>query len=84
MAPSPQNHPPQRRNIGKVPAPGQGDVFQCRLHIVGRVKIHPTRHRAKHRHPRVGRIRAEPVAPNVIPGKVVMSLVIRDLSLDKM
>ena len=32
----------------------------------------------------VGRIRAEPGAPNVIPGRVVMSLEIRDLSSDKM
>ena len=32
----------------------------------------------------VGRIRAEPGAPNVIPGKVVMSLEIRDLAADKM
>ncbi len=31
----------------------------------------------------VGRIRAEPGAPNVIPGKVVMSLELRDLSSDK-
>jgi N-carbamoyl-L-amino-acid hydrolase len=31
----------------------------------------------------VGRIRAEPGAPNVIPGRVVMSLEIRDLSADK-
>jgi len=31
----------------------------------------------------VGRISAEPGAPNVIPGKVVMSLEIRDLSMDK-
>lgn len=31
----------------------------------------------------VGRIRAEPGAPNVIPGRVVMSLEIRDLSRDK-
>jgi len=31
----------------------------------------------------VGRIHAEPGAPNVIPGKVVMSLEIRDLSEDK-
>ncbi len=31
----------------------------------------------------VGRIRAEPGAPNVIPGKVVMSLEIRDLSAEK-
>lgn len=31
----------------------------------------------------VGRIQAEPGAPNVIPGKVVMSLEIRDLSADK-
>jgi N-carbamoyl-L-amino-acid hydrolase len=31
----------------------------------------------------VGRIRAEPGAPNVIPGKVVMSLEIRDLSHEK-
>ena len=31
----------------------------------------------------VGRIRAEPGAPNVIPGKVVMSLELRDLSADK-
>lgn len=31
----------------------------------------------------VGRIRAEPGAPNVIPGKVVMSLEIRDLSAAK-
>jgi beta-ureidopropionase / N-carbamoyl-L-amino-acid hydrolase len=31
----------------------------------------------------VGRIKAEPGAPNVIPGKVVMSLEIRDLSSDK-
>jgi N-carbamoyl-L-amino-acid hydrolase len=31
----------------------------------------------------VGRIRAEPGAPNVIPGKVVMSLEIRDLSGEK-
>jgi N-carbamoyl-L-amino-acid hydrolase len=31
----------------------------------------------------VGRIRAEPGAPNVIPGKVVMSLELRDLSGDK-
>jgi N-carbamoyl-L-amino-acid hydrolase len=31
----------------------------------------------------VGRIRAEPGAPNVIPGKVVMSLEIRDLSKEK-
>jgi N-carbamoyl-L-amino-acid hydrolase len=31
----------------------------------------------------VGRIRAEPGAPNVIPGKVVMSLEFRDLSAEK-
>lgn len=31
----------------------------------------------------VGRIRAEPGAPNVIPGKVVMSLEIRDLASDR-
>lgn len=31
----------------------------------------------------VGRIRAEPGAPNVIPGKVVMSLELRDLSSEK-
>jgi len=31
----------------------------------------------------VGRIRAEPGAPNVIPGRVVMSLEIRDLSATK-
>jgi N-carbamoyl-L-amino-acid hydrolase len=31
----------------------------------------------------VGHIRAEPGAPNVIPGKVVMSLEIRDLSAEK-
>src|SRR5882672_1262597 len=31
----------------------------------------------------VGKIRAEPGAPNVIPGKVVMSLEIRDLAADK-
>ncbi|MGQ0836912.1 MAG: Zn-dependent hydrolase [Gammaproteobacteria bacterium] len=31
----------------------------------------------------VGRIRAEPGAPNVIPGKVVLSLEIRDLASDK-
>jgi N-carbamoyl-L-amino-acid hydrolase len=31
----------------------------------------------------VGRIKAEPGAPNVIPGKVVMSLELRDLSGDK-
>ncbi len=31
----------------------------------------------------VGRIRAEPGAPNVIPGRVVMSLEIRDLSAEK-
>jgi N-carbamoyl-L-amino-acid hydrolase len=31
----------------------------------------------------VGRIKAEPGAPNVIPGKVVMSLEIRDLAADK-
>ncbi len=31
----------------------------------------------------VGQIRAEPGAPNVIPGKVVMSLEIRDLSAEK-
>jgi beta-ureidopropionase / N-carbamoyl-L-amino-acid hydrolase len=32
----------------------------------------------------VGRIRAEPGAPNVIPGRAVMSLEIRDLSAEKM
>lgn len=32
----------------------------------------------------VGRIKAEPGAPNVIPGRVVMSLEIRDLSIEKM
>ena len=31
----------------------------------------------------VGRIRAEPGAPNVIPGRVVMSLELRDLSAEK-
>ena len=31
----------------------------------------------------VGRIKAEPGAPNVIPGKVIMSLELRDLSSDK-
>jgi len=31
----------------------------------------------------VGRIRAEPGAPNVIPGRVIMSLELRDLSGDK-
>ena len=32
----------------------------------------------------VGKIRAEPGAPNVIPGRVVLSLEIRDLNADKM
>ncbi len=32
----------------------------------------------------MGRIRAEPGAPNVIPGRVVMSLEIRDLAAEKM
>jgi N-carbamoyl-L-amino-acid hydrolase len=32
----------------------------------------------------VGRIRAEPGAPNVIPGRVTLSLEIRDLAADKM
>ncbi len=32
----------------------------------------------------VGRISAEPGAPNVIPGRVVMSLEVRDLDADKM
>jgi len=32
----------------------------------------------------VGRIRAEPGAPNVIPGRVVASLEVRDLELEKM
>jgi N-carbamoyl-L-amino-acid hydrolase len=32
----------------------------------------------------VGRIRAEPGAPNVIPGRVTMSLEIRDLAAEKM
>lgn len=32
----------------------------------------------------VGKIRAEPGAPNVIPGRVVISLEIRDLAADKM
>jgi N-carbamoyl-L-amino-acid hydrolase len=32
----------------------------------------------------IGKIRAEPGAPNVIPGKVVMSLEIRDLAADRM
>lgn len=32
----------------------------------------------------VGRIQAEPGAPNVIPGRVVLSLEIRDLSVEKM
>ncbi|MCZ6863455.1 MAG: Zn-dependent hydrolase [Alphaproteobacteria bacterium] len=32
----------------------------------------------------VGRLRAEPGAPNVIPGRVVMSLEVRDLELEKM
>ena len=32
----------------------------------------------------VGRIRAEPGAPNVIPGRVVMSLEVRDLAAQKM
>ena len=31
----------------------------------------------------VGRIQAEPGAPNVIPGRVLLSLEIRDLSADK-
>ncbi|NIR45029.1 MAG: Zn-dependent hydrolase, partial [Gemmatimonadetes bacterium] len=31
----------------------------------------------------VGRIRAEPGAPNVIPGRVLMSLELRDLSAEK-
>ncbi len=31
----------------------------------------------------VGRLRAEPGAPNVIPGRVIMSLELRDLSADK-
>jgi N-carbamoyl-L-amino-acid hydrolase len=32
----------------------------------------------------VGRIRAEPGAPNVIPGRVTLTLEIRDLAADKM
>ena len=32
----------------------------------------------------IGQIRAEPGAPNVIPGKVIMTLEIRDLDADKM
>jgi N-carbamoyl-L-amino-acid hydrolase len=40
---------------------------------------HPGRHVAT-----VGRIHAEPGAPNVIPGRVLLSLEIRDLSTEKM
>ena len=58
IAPS-QNHPTQWRDIGEIPAPGQGDVFECRLYVVGRVKIDPAQHRTKHRNPGMRRVRAD-------------------------
>ena len=52
-----------------------------------RVRARPRREPRRHHPPgryvaTVGRIRAEPGAPNVIPGRVVMSLEIRDLAAE--
>lgn len=51
--------------------------FVIEVHEIARSE--PGRHVAT-----VGRIRAEPGAPNVIPGRVQLSLEIRDLSAEKM
>src|SRR5471032_1099419 len=58
MAPTAKYHSAQRRDIGKVPAPGQRDVFQRRLHVVGWIEIHSAEYRTNHRDPSVGCIGA--------------------------
>jgi len=70
-------------HAGTTPMDQRRDALVSAAHLVLAVnevaKSVPGRHVAT-----VGRVRAEPGAPNVIPGRVVMSLEIRDLDAAKM
>lgn len=69
-------------HAGTTPMNRRRDALIAAAHLVLAVnrtaKSLPGRHVAT-----VGRIKAEPGAPNVIPGKVIFSLEIRDLSSEK-
>src|SRR6266404_4458440 len=54
-----QDHAPQRAHIGKVAAPGDGDVIFLGHQVVGRVEMDPAGHlAAPYRHPGVARVGA--------------------------
>jgi N-carbamoyl-L-amino-acid hydrolase len=69
-------------HAGTTPMPGRRDALVGASYLVQAVnrigRVTPGSQVAT-----VGRIQAEPGAPNVIPGRVVMSLEIRDLEMEK-
>lgn len=66
-------------HAGTTPMIRRSDALVSAAQLIVKVNLTAT-HMVGRQVATVGRIRAEPGAPNVIPGKVVMSLEIRDLS----
>jgi N-carbamoyl-L-amino-acid hydrolase len=69
-------------HAGTTPMAGRQDALVGAAHFV-QVVNRIARETPGRQVATVGRIRAEPGAPNVIPGRVVLSLEIRDLEMDK-
>jgi N-carbamoyl-L-amino-acid hydrolase len=69
-------------HAGTTPMDRRQDAFLAAAYLT--IAVNQTAKRIPGRQvATVGRVKVEPGAPNVIPGKVVMSLEIRDLSSDK-
>lgn len=69
-------------HAGTTPMDQRNDALLAAAHLI--IAVNETVTGVQGRHVgTVGRIRAEPGAPNVIPGRVVMSLELRDLSAEK-
>jgi len=69
-------------HAGTTPMPGRQDALVAAAHFI-QVVNRIGRETPGSQVATVGRIRAEPGAPNVIPGRAVLSLEIRDLEMDK-
>ncbi|KAI3483332.1 hypothetical protein L1887_53787 [Cichorium endivia] len=67
-----EDHTAQRRDIGEVAAPAEGDVLQRRQQVVGGIEVDPTVARTEHRNPGMRGIGADqPGLPGRRPGQQV-------------
>ena len=53
------DHPTERRDVGEIPPPGEGDMIFTHQAVIGRIEIHPPERRAIHGDPCVRGVAAD-------------------------